>query len=226
MHVVLDLPSGGQLWLGGGAASGQITELLDNGIAAILAAAAYPPVVHDSRIERLGTYDGTGLAAGDIDKGLMIKVFQRMLRLLAAGRKILVSCKNGAHRSSFVLALFLIFLTGCPPDDVHTYLNKLRGLVDLGSMAPESKHSRERRPNVVPINSLRNMHTFFSAEGLRSLSALSRPAQLSLGFRDAENRVKLNMLMSPADFEAMARSLGWVALSEARECSNYCYAVG
>ena len=215
MHIVLDLPNGAQMWLGGIGASGQIGTLLDNGINAILAASAQPPVVRDSRIEMLGVFDGTGIAAGDIDKGIVVRVFDRVLKNLASGLKTLISCKNGAHRSSFEMALFLIFLTGCSADEVEAYLRKLRGIVDLSSMAPESRYSQHRR-NVQPLEALRSFNKFFADEGLRSLSRLTLPAQRNLGFNEATGqRPGLNFLMKPAEFESLARSLGWLSLSEA-----------
>ena len=93
MHVVLDLPNNAQCWLGGIAASGSTEVLVKNGIGAILAAASHPFVVRDSRVEFLGNFDGTGVACGDIDKKLVVGVFDRMLKLLSQGQKVLTSCK-------------------------------------------------------------------------------------------------------------------------------------
>ncbi|CAE7907967.1 SSRP1 [Symbiodinium sp. KB8] len=193
-------------------ASGQIDKLTENGISGILAASAHPPVVRDSRIEHLGVYDGTGAACGDLDPGLLVGVFNRILILLASGSKVLISCKNGAHRSSFLMGLFLIFLTGAQADDVEQYLQRLRAIVDLNTYAPESKWSKGR-DRIKPIQALRQMHEFFCTQGVRSLSRLTRPAQDALGFSQAyENRPSLNCLMNPAEFQSLAVSLGWVAV--------------
>ncbi|CAE7314521.1 SSRP1, partial [Symbiodinium necroappetens] len=193
-------------------ASGQIDKLTENGISGILAASSHPPVVRDSRIEHLGVYDGTGAACGDLDPGLLVGVFNRILTLLASGSKVLISCKNGAHRSSFLMGLFLIFLTGAQADDVEQYLQQLRAIVDLNTYAPESKWSKGR-DRIKPIQALRQMHEFFSTQGVRSLSRLTRPAQDALGFSEAyESRPSLNCLMNPAEFQSLAVSLGWVAV--------------
>lgn len=215
MHVVLELPNGGQLWLGGIAASGQVEVLIANGIGCILAAAAHPPVVRDSRIEFMGNLDGTGIAHGDIDKGLVIRMFERALKLLSSGQKILVSCKNGAHRSTFLVALLIIFLTGESATVVYSHLGSLRAIVDLSSTAPESKHSYGRK-NLRPFDCLVKMEQYYSEEGLRSLTRLSKPAQLAVGFDGSTGqRPRLNQLMTPAEFQNLAVSLGWTAPAEA-----------
>ncbi|CAE7228120.1 unnamed protein product [Symbiodinium natans] len=217
MHIVLDMPNGGQLWLGGKAASTQTNVLLENGIGAILAAASNPPVSRDSRVEFLGVMDGTGVAAGDIDQKLLVEKFRRVIKLLSQGIKILISCRNGAHRSSFLLALLLIFLTGLAPYDVYAYLQKLRQIVDLSSMAPESVHSRRGRPNVRPIDALVEMGPKFGDEGSKAMSKLGLAAQNALGFDlESGSRPRLNFLMNPAEFQNLASSLGWRPLSEAR----------
>ena len=57
MHIVLALPrredgsGGGELWLGGIAASGEVSVLRSNGINALLAASAKPPVAWDSTVQ-------------------------------------------------------------------------------------------------------------------------------------------------------------------------------
>ena len=215
MHVVLELPNGGQLWLGGITASGQVDVLIANGIGCILAAAAHSPVVRDSRIEFMGNLDGTGVAHGDIDKGIVIRMLERALKLLSSGQKILVSCKNGAHRSTFLAALLIIFVTGESASVVYSHLASLRAIVDLSSTAPESKHSHGRK-NLRPIDCLVKMEQYYSEEGLRSLTRLSKPAQLALGFDGSTvQRPRLNQLMTPAEFQNLAVSLGWTRPAEA-----------
>ena len=82
--------------------------------------------------------------------------------------------------------------------------------MDLSSYAPESRHSaRHGRPSRRPIDALVELHEYFSDAGHRSLTRLSLPAQRSLGFADGESRPSLNFLMKPAEFEQLARSLGW-----------------
>ncbi|CAE7538303.1 unnamed protein product [Symbiodinium sp. CCMP2592] len=181
MHCVLELPNGAQCWLGGIGASGDVQVLIANGIGAILAAASHPPVIRDSRIDFLGNLDGTGVVHGDIDQGLVINMFQRIIKLLSSGMKVLISCKNGAHRSSFLMALLIIFLTGEPSEVVYSHLNSLRAIVDLSTTAPESRHTHGRK-NVRPIDALGKMQQIFAEEGYRSLTRLTRPAQHALGF--------------------------------------------
>ncbi|CAE7472448.1 unnamed protein product, partial [Symbiodinium sp. CCMP2592] len=209
MHCVLELPNGAQCWLGGIGASGDVQVLIANGIGAILAAASHPPVIRDSRIDFLGNLDGTGVVHGDIDQGLVINMFQRIMKLLSSGMKVLISCKNGAHRSSFLMALLIIFLTGEPSEVVYSHLNSLRAIVDLSTTAPESRHTHGRK-NVRPIDALGKMQQIFAEEGYRSLTRLTRPAQHALGFdQDAGHRPRLNQLMTPSEFQGLAMSLGW-----------------
>ena len=103
MHLILSIPStGGELWLGGIAASGQVSVLHENGISAVLAAASRPPVAMDPSVKFLGCLDGTGVTTGTVSLKEVLKVFRDIVRMMSSGGKILISCKNGAHRSSLL----------------------------------------------------------------------------------------------------------------------------
>ena len=85
MHLVLAVPSTdpraprGELWLGGIAASGQVSVLHQNGIGVIVVAAAKPPVACDHTVRFLGCLDGTGVSTGTVPMESVIKTFKLMV---------------------------------------------------------------------------------------------------------------------------------------------------
>ena len=146
MHVVFQTHNGGELWLGGIAAAGNIATLLDNGITGILSAASSPPVVKDHRLTDYGTLDGTGLMTNwsqlkERARSLTVRILEDVLN----GKKVLVSCRNGAHRSATEMAMLLMALSRVSADEVHNYLRNLRNIVDLESFHPSQTSNVKAR---------------------------------------------------------------------------------
>lgn len=149
MHVVFQTHNGGELWLGGIAAAGNIATLLDNGITGILSAASSPPVVKDHRLTDYGTLDGTGLMTNwsqlkERARSLTVRILEDVLN----GKKVLVSCRNGAHRSATEMAMLLMALSRVSADEVHNYLRNLRNIVVLESFHP-SQTSKQDIPKPI-----------------------------------------------------------------------------
>ncbi len=73
-------------------------------------ASGQPPVATGQDLRHFGVMDGTGVVAGDVE-------LSRVLRTVAAvynevtdrGGTVLISCKNGAHRSATLAAVALMF---------------------------------------------------------------------------------------------------------------------
>ena len=197
MHIVLALPrredgsGGGELWLGGIAASGEVSVLRSNGINALLAASAKAPVAWDSTVQYLGCLDGTGITTGTVPLRQVFKILEEVLSILKQGGKVLISCKNGAHRSSLLTAIFLMFATGCRAATVRDYLVELRNIVDLDSLPPAPKVAgREQGP--VPFAWLSEHEHEISQAG----AFYSFP-------------LNLNELMSPNAFKMLALEVGY-----------------
>ena len=136
MHIVFSCTNGGSLWLGGIGASGQAKVLVNNGVSAILAGAAKLPPARDPLIADLGTFDGTGLINGTVSLKALLARFKKILELLMQGKGILISCRNGAHRSSTIMVLLLIWFTGESAQVLSEYLWVCRNIVDLQSFHP------------------------------------------------------------------------------------------
>ena len=138
MHVIWqDYTSGGELWLGGIGASGELTVLLDNGITGIRPAASDPPVMSDSRLTDYGTVDGTGAMTGWAKlKERVAHRVQRVIQDVLSGKKALISCRNGMHRSSTLMAVVLMALTKSTARDVYSYMQRLRNVVQLDQNHP------------------------------------------------------------------------------------------
>ena len=194
MHLVLSIPStGGELWLGGIAASGQVSVLHENGISAVLAAASRPPVAMDPSVKFLGCLDGTGVTTGTVSLKEVLKVFRDIVRMMSSGGKILISCKNGAHRSSLLVALFLVFTCGISADEAHDYLCVVRNIVDLASYPPKPK-SGSRPPGPMPLEWLRHVQE----------EVLDHGRELFNGWP-----FQLNKIISPSAFREKALAFGY-----------------
>ena len=189
MHLVLRTSTGGTLWLGGSRASGSADLMLANGVAAVLSAASWPKPVADPRIQTLGTYDGTGLIAGTVDMLALLKAVGRVLQLLGAGCGVLVCCRNGAHRSSYVVVIIIVYLTRLPVAEVAEYVAALRNIVQLSENHP-SKHSRNLPP---------------------PLEHLLQIEEMVRGRAESDNApvLPLNLNVSPNEFRLYALTLGF-----------------
>ena len=82
----------------------------------MLAAAAKPPVAMDPNVRFLGCLDGTGVTTGTafglgfrVSLTEVLQTFRDIVWILSGGGKVLISCKNDAHRSSLLVALFMVF---------------------------------------------------------------------------------------------------------------------
>jgi hypothetical protein len=84
MHLVLSEPSGGQLWLGGIAASGSIAVLRENNVANVFAAAANPFPARAPWISLFGPWDGTGIITGSYDLKVVVSDLVRVARRLCS----------------------------------------------------------------------------------------------------------------------------------------------
>lgn len=208
MHVVFVCPTtGAAVWLGGIGASGQANVLVKNGVAGILAAAANPPPARDCRLEDLGTFDGTGLVQGSVSLKALLGRFKRVLALLTQGKSILISCRNGAHRSSTIAVLLLVWLTGESAQLVAEYLGLLRNIVDLESIHPGDAR-RGVRTGQTPLEWLVGIESVVLADRTQcgspffttlSLSQVLEPQEwearaCSMGFKKIQDMVWLNVL--------------------------------
>ena len=100
-----------------------------------------------------GTLDGTAVMTNWPQLKVRVRSLTvRILEDVLNGKKVLVSCRNGAHRSGTEMAILLMALSRDSADQVHTYLRNLRNIVDLESFHP-SQHSRQSIPK--PIDFLR-----------------------------------------------------------------------
>ena len=187
MHLVLETPSGGQLWLGGVRASGSAELMLQNGVSAVLSAASRPVPVRDARIESLGTFDGTGVIGGAALYLKLVKAFGRVLELLAAGHKVLICCRNGrAQEQHDHVAL---------PCVGHRRVSGCGG--GLPAHAPQHRRAGQAPPQRgldTPIDFAKKMES-----DLRSRSAAEVP-----------QRLVLNRVLSPNDFRLHALTFGFV----------------
>ena len=55
---------------------------------------------------------------------------------LVQGVSVLVSCKNGAHRSSILMCLILMRLTGLSAEQLMNYICSVRNIADFSSFPP------------------------------------------------------------------------------------------
>ena len=209
MHLVLGMNGGradGQLWLGGIEASGRVDVLVENGIRQLAPAAGNPPVCRDSRIHCLGLMDGTGIIRGSYPWHQILAFVRKIADALRAGHKVLISCRNGAHRSSTLTALVLMFLTGACADSVNAYLKLLRTVVDL-----ESYHPGHRRP-VLQRDGHWRQEAEFSGTPLEWLRSVEKEVH-----QDGERYLQgfsttLNQVVTPRQFFEMALGAGYTHL--------------
>ncbi len=68
------------------------------------------------------------------DEAVLMRRFAEVLDLVW-GRRALVFCKHGAHRSSLVVALLLAGFTSGYPETVMAHLKELRGIVEFEATA-------------------------------------------------------------------------------------------
>ena len=122
----------------------------------------------------------------------MIAMLDAVGQEIKAGGRVLFSCKNGAHRSAEITALFLCFITGEKPDKVMRHIRAIREMTDFDSAHPGDRHSFDR-PLLTP------------AQFLRSKEADLRAAHDALEPRE---KLMLNHVITPCEFQAFATVMG------------------
>ena len=175
----------GKLWLGSETAASDLQLLRDNKISTVLPAAAKPCVAESMDLEILPVIDGTAVANGQVPFEALMKVVDRVVEALAAGKGVLINCRNGAHRSATLTAVLLLRILGqeVTPEDIHTFLNAARNIVDLNSRAPPNKY---RTVSNKPMDFIQELSERVRAlEPPRGLKPLSQPNELltPIGFR-------------------------------------------
>ncbi len=197
MHVVLeDTQSGGKLWLGGIAAAGRVEILLENSIGVTLAAAGWPPVARDGRITHIGTFDGTGIVCNVFKPSVVMELLELVTGHIFNGDSVLVSGKNGAHRSATLAALVLLYATDAPLGDIADHLKDVRCIVDLSSNHPGARR-RGKEPPPRPIDWL----TRYGGRIRRERAERGLPAGRG-------EPLVLNRVMGPAKFSKWSCDLG------------------
>ena len=184
MHLVLTTPEGGELWVGGIHAAGDVEFLRRNGISCLLACASNCPVARAPRLKHLGTYDGTAVVKGDIKWFAVLALLDVVGQELRAGGRVLTACKNGAHRSATVAALLLCFLCGETPRVVMEHISRVREMCDFDSLHPD------RRNFNVPLKTPRQ---FLEAKAVEL-----RAAHDAL---ETHEKMMLNTIMTPGSFQ-------------------------
>ena len=170
MHLIVDMAAvvpgcKGKLWLGGEAASTNPSILDLHDIQWVLPACKKPTVVESMAVTVLEIFDGTGLANGDLSLEAFLPVSDHVVDILLDSGKVLVSCKNGAHRSATLAVIIMMRLSGLSALEAANSVSTLRNIVDLRSVAPASM--RRRRP-IKPIDFLIE-HQDQIREGARNL---------------------------------------------------------
>ena len=189
MHCVLDMAafgSKGQLWLGGVAASSDAGLLEESNVKFIWPANFERTLSNDPRFQVLPVTDGTGVMAGDLPlEPILARVSEICLKVLEGFGGLLVCCHNGAHRSSLIMMLILMFMTGRRPGDIATYLQAIRNIVDVWSCPP-------RRPGLYALDFCNKVYE----KVCQSRIALKFPL------------LKLNDVFNKEQYWAFAGSLG------------------
>jgi hypothetical protein len=192
MHLVLAVPGGGELWVGSSYAAGDVEYLRKNGITALVACASNVPVARASHLKHLGTWDGTAISKGDIKWLQVLALLDTIGQALRNGARILLSCRNGAHRSALLIVLVICFLTGLHPDEVMRHVSAIREMCDFDSVHPGDRKNFNK-PMVTPATFLRSR-----AEDLRACYDALQPHE----------QLKLNTVMTPAEFQTFAATRG------------------
>lgn len=140
MHAMLHLApfnSRGQIWLGGLAASSNAALLEEAQISLIWPASSSKDMTRAAIFEVYPVTDGTGVMAGDLPLEPILQRVAEVAKKVLAGSGLLVCCRNGAHRSSLILLIILMFMTGRRPGQLADYMQRLRNIVDVWSSPPK-----------------------------------------------------------------------------------------
>ena len=128
----------------------------------------------NSRLTDYGTVDGTGAMTGWAKlKERVAHRVQRVIQDVLSGKKVLISCRNGMHRSSTLMAMVLMALTKSTARDVYSYMQRLRNVVQLDQNHPKQYSS----PPPIPLHWLTEREEELQSlwKGSRSLSEIVTP---------------------------------------------------
>lgn len=145
MHLMVDMETvdpdcGGKLWLGGEVASTDVKLLEENGVTILLPASRKPVPAESLNLKIMDYVDGTALANGDYAVEKFLRVSDQVISHLHEGHGVLVSCRNGAHRSATEVCLLIMRMTGWSFERSQAYVSTLRNGVDLNSVPPRTSH--------------------------------------------------------------------------------------
>ena len=132
----------GKLWLGSEAAASNLQLLHENKISIVLPCATKPYVAQSMDLRTLPVLDGTAVANGEVPFDRIMSTIDTVIEALAAGKGVLICCRNGAHRSATLTAMTLLRLLGkeVSEETIHMFMNAARNIVDLESSAPPNKY--------------------------------------------------------------------------------------
>ena len=187
MHCVLDLSnhaSRGQVWLGGVAASSNANLLEEARVSDIWPASYEREATKDGRFFIHPITDGTGVISSEYPLDPILQRVNEVAKKVLQGAVLLVCCRNGAHRSSLIVLIILIFMTGRRPGEIAEYLQQIRNIVDLWSSPPRRRD----------LNGLR-----FCEQVYDRVCRHQRSCNFPL--------VQLNEVMTPQQYWAMARTM-------------------
>lgn len=204
MHLVLTTPSGGEVWVGGIHAAGDVEFLRKNGITHVVSCASNVPVARAQSLKHMGTFDGTGVVKGDVRWFHVIALLHALSQELTKGARILLACKNGAHRSATLTALLLCFLTGVWPAEVMAHIAKIREMCDFDSLHPDRRNFN--KPLLTPARFLEA-----KADDLRAAhEALEDHAKCHLNSVMTPEQFQRFCVVMGASFPDKCVKTGWV----------------
>ena len=199
MHLVFHMANGGQIWLGGLGASGQVPVMLRNGISTVVACQKAAPPAKDSRIDYF-ELDAVGLLAGSIDLEVLRHLLTQVYLVLERGQKVLFCCGSGSYRSALVCACQLIYMTQSEVPVVVKHLQQLRNVVCFGATPKGGRAAEYEQKHGQPVPT-----------PLAWLLSNSGPIA-AMPVENPQHRVHevttLNFLRQPSQFRLMALNSG------------------
>ena len=128
---------------------------------------------------------------GDVPLEEVLMIVDNIIADLVQGKSVLISCKNGAHRSAILLVLVLMRLTGADSEALMNYVCAVRNIADFNSFPPA------RAGRVRPI---RPCEFLTSPEVVRAFA----PALQSLSL--------VHELLTPKQFTQRCLDLGFTSV--------------
>ena len=151
-------------------------------------------------VQVLECIDGTGVCNGSYDMQRVVEVLDQVWDALRAGKNVLISCRNGAHRSATLLVLVLMRGLGWEAEVAGQYVATLRNIVDLESTPPRSQF---RMSPVKPITFLATVQVaatpLFLVAGNELVSPLNfRRRALEAGFETVKPDLSVPAGLEPS----------------------------